>query len=188
MAPATSPTAPCERNLDAETYSSEPYLHIGRLAALTGASRKAIRHYESLGLLPQPRRKGKYRIYSDRDVFLLQMIKEAQALGFHLLELKDMLFEIVEKQTFPFMTGQALIERKRAEIHARIGELKDVDRRLVDFQAEMCRAFGPGRRETPREAAEERHHQPGSKITNDSVAAAQAGTRSKPTGFLPARE
>jgi MerR family copper efflux transcriptional regulator len=156
MQPNTSPTAPCERNLAAETYSSEPYLHIGRLAALTGASRKAIRHYESLGLLPPPRRKGKYRIYSDRDVFLLHLIKQAQALGFHLLELKDMLVETVEKQAFPFMTGRALIERKRAEIHARIGELQDVDRRLVDFQAEMCRAFGPGRRET---APEERRHQ-----------------------------
>lgn len=30
-----------------------------------GASRKAIRLYESLGLIPEPQRKGRYRIYSE---------------------------------------------------------------------------------------------------------------------------
>jgi len=29
-------------------------LYIGKLAELTGATRKAIRHYEAVGLLPQP--------------------------------------------------------------------------------------------------------------------------------------
>ncbi|MCI0491343.1 MAG: hypothetical protein L0Z07_00225, partial [Planctomycetes bacterium] len=80
------------------------------------------------------------------------------------------------------------IERKRAEIHARIGELKDVDRRLVDFQAEMCGTFGPGRRQPPTDGAEARRHQPGKEISNDSVAREQTRIRPKQTGFLPTPE
>lgn len=53
----------------AQTQSENAYLYIGKVAEMTGASRKAIRLYESLGLISAPRRKGQYRIYSERDVF-----------------------------------------------------------------------------------------------------------------------
>jgi len=33
---------------------------IGRVSELTGATRKAIRHYESIGLITPPDRKGSY--------------------------------------------------------------------------------------------------------------------------------
>ena len=50
-------------------------MYIGKLAKLTGASPKAIRLYESIGLIPIPSREGKYRIYSDKDVALVHMIR-----------------------------------------------------------------------------------------------------------------
>ena len=34
-------------------------MYIGQLAALTGATPKAIRHYEKLGLLKEKKRQGK---------------------------------------------------------------------------------------------------------------------------------
>ena len=43
-------------------------MYIGRLSELTGATPKAIRLYESLGLIPVPRRQGAYRVYTDKDV------------------------------------------------------------------------------------------------------------------------
>ena len=43
-------------------------MYIGQLAALTGATPKAIRHYEKLGLLPVAKRQGKYRVYENLDV------------------------------------------------------------------------------------------------------------------------
>ena len=46
-------------------------LYIGQLAALTGATRKAIRHYEVVGLLPPPTRRGSYRVYTGRDVLMV---------------------------------------------------------------------------------------------------------------------
>jgi MerR family transcriptional regulator, copper efflux regulator len=41
---------------------------IGEVAKRTGASLKAIRLYESLGLLGRVRRKGSYRVYSEENV------------------------------------------------------------------------------------------------------------------------
>src|SRR5690554_5382293 len=41
-------------------------MYIGKLAEMTGATRKAIRLYESLGLIPVPSRNGNYRVYSDK--------------------------------------------------------------------------------------------------------------------------
>ena len=38
-------------------------MYIGKLALVTGVTQKAIRHYENLGLIPAPERKGKYRFY-----------------------------------------------------------------------------------------------------------------------------
>lgn len=72
--------------------NESPQLYIGRVAELTGATRKAIRHYESLGLLPQVARTGNYRVYSERDVFLVHMIKHAQSFGFSLAELLALIF------------------------------------------------------------------------------------------------
>ena len=48
-------------------------MYIGALAKLTSASRKAIRHYKSLGLIPVPQRKGRYRIDSEADAKLICM-------------------------------------------------------------------------------------------------------------------
>lgn len=60
-------------------------MYIGKLAKLSGATPKAIRLYESIGLIPTPKRQGRYRVYSDKDVSLVHMIRRAQAVGFSLL-------------------------------------------------------------------------------------------------------
>ena len=57
-------------------------MYIGKLAELTGATQKAIRLYESMGLIPVPNRQGKYRVYADNDVVLINLIRRAQAVGF----------------------------------------------------------------------------------------------------------
>lgn len=62
---------------------------IGEISRLTGASAKAIRHYETLGLLKPGRQGGGYRVFDERDVYLVRLIREAQQLGFKLGELKS---------------------------------------------------------------------------------------------------
>jgi DNA-binding transcriptional MerR regulator len=70
-------------------------MYIGKLAELTGATRKAIRHYESIGLIPSPQRKGNYRIYTTLDVHLMKIIRQAQSVGFSLAEL------LIKKRSIP---------------------------------------------------------------------------------------
>ncbi len=126
----------------AQTQNEEPYLYIGKVAEITGASRKAIRHYEALGLLPRAPRRGQYRVYSERDVFLVHMIKHAQSFGFSLAELKGLVAAKVKDNRFPLKEADALIVRKRAALRRQIADIRALDRRLAQLRRDMRRTFG----------------------------------------------
>lgn len=87
-------------------------MYIGEVSQRTGATPKAIRLYESLGLIPVPRRKGKYRDFQEKDVELIQIIKQAQRFGFKLTELKEMLREEISCDDFPWEKAIVLVEKK----------------------------------------------------------------------------
>jgi DNA-binding transcriptional MerR regulator len=126
----------------AQRHGTEPYLRIGKVAKMTGASCKAIRHYESIGLIPAPRRQGQYRIYSDQDVFLIHMVKQAQSVGFNLRELKELVAAKVSDTGFPLELANDLFERKRAALRDEIDALEVLDQRLTALKEEMNRVFG----------------------------------------------
>lgn len=63
-------------------------MRIKTLASLTGASQKALRHYEALGLLGEVPRQGRYRDYGASHVELVGLIRRAQQFGFALAELQ----------------------------------------------------------------------------------------------------
>ena len=48
-------------------------MYIGKAAQLSGTTVKSIRHYEHIGLLPAPQRRGAYRVYSEQSVELLML-------------------------------------------------------------------------------------------------------------------
>lgn len=117
-------------------------MYIGKLAKLTGASPKAIRLYESIGLIPVPSRQGKYRIYSDQDVALVHMIRRAQAVGFHLAELKELVALKAQNNQFPIGIANDLIAAKREKLRCDMDKLKSLDRQLVELHEELNRTFG----------------------------------------------
>lgn len=133
------------------TYSilkySEPgrekaFYYIGKVAEMTGASRKAIRHYESLGLLPPPTRQGAYRVYTDKDVFLVHVIKHAQSHGFTLNELRDLIGAIAKEKHFPIQVALHVVAQKREAIQREAEALRTIDLRLGELLENIKLHFG----------------------------------------------
>ena len=131
-----------EKIFSAQTQADDAYLYIGKVAQMTGASCKAIRHYESLGLIPTPRRKGKYRVYSQQDVFLIHMIKTAQSVGFNLSEMHGLISEKLIHKVFPLNAANTLFGKKRAALRQQMATLLELEQRLLGLQEQMNRTFG----------------------------------------------
>lgn len=66
-------------------------LTIGRLAAAGGVGVETIRFYQRNGLLQTPTRETGVRRYDREDVRRLRFIRQAQAAGFTLAEIKELL-------------------------------------------------------------------------------------------------
>lgn len=114
---------------------------IGRVSELTGATRKAIRHYESIGLIPEPQRKGSYRIYSEHDVTVIAMIRRAQTLGFSLSEIKDLVVQKTSEEKFPIDMACDLIDTKMSALKAEADSLLMKAETLKSFRAELVKNF-----------------------------------------------
>lgn len=106
---------------------------ISRLAASAGVHIETVRYYQRRGLLHQPERPaGGVRRYGSTDVTRLQFIRRAQAMGFALDEIADLLNLAGEhscEQT------RQLTERKLADIRLRLDELQQLERDLEQMVA-----------------------------------------------------
>lgn len=67
-------------------------MKIGQLAERVGVSTKAIRYYETIGVLPEPERAANgYRSYSPATAERIAFIQDAQTAGLSLLEIQTIL-------------------------------------------------------------------------------------------------
>ncbi|WP_241006334.1 MerR family transcriptional regulator, partial [Aeromonas media] len=99
-------------------------MYIGEFARLAGTTPKAVRLYEQLGLLPEPRRRGKYRVYRAEDLEWVGFIREAQRLGCKLGELVPLLAGLTSLAEFPWQKVEQLIADKLAQIEAEVVRLQ----------------------------------------------------------------
>ena len=67
-------------------------MNIGEAAAAAGVTPKMIRHYETLGLVPEPdRTEAGYRLYGEREVAMLRFIRQSRGLGFSTKQIESLL-------------------------------------------------------------------------------------------------
>ena len=111
-------------------------MYIGEVVKRTGASHKAIRLYESLGLLGKIQRLGVYRVYSEKNLRQVMMIRQAQALGFRLAELDTTLRAGDGDVNWQHLIQQ--MELKSQSIQAEIRRLNQLDLQLNEIKAEVA--------------------------------------------------
>lgn len=112
-------------------------MYIGKAARLSGTTIKSIRHYEEIGLLPPPQRRGAYRVYSEQSVELLMFIKCAQQLGFKLKEMQAILDQH-RGQTLPWQVVSNAIDSKKQAVMNQIAALQQVHAGLVEFESRFA--------------------------------------------------
>lgn len=99
-------------------------LRAGEVAEAAGVNRETLRYYERRGLLDAPdRSSGGHRLYDERAVLTLRVIKAAQRLGFTLDEVADLI-----------QAGRRRGRDDGMQVRARL-KLVEVEERLADLTA-----------------------------------------------------
>ena len=95
-------------------------LYIGTLAQRTGLTRSTLRYYERIGVLaPSARTAAGYRVFDERALIDLAFVRRAQALGFTLEEVCELL-QLHRRGDSPCERLVATARRRLAEVE---GEL-----------------------------------------------------------------
>jgi MerR family copper efflux transcriptional regulator len=115
---------------------------VGTAARRAGVKIDTIRYYERRALLPKsPRTQAGYRSLTDETVQRLRFIKHAQALGFTLNEIKQLLaLRVTPGKTCADVRSRA--EAKTADIERKIRSLQVMKRALQQFVS-ACESDGP---------------------------------------------
>src|SRR5258708_1339506 len=110
-------------------------MHISDLATSAGVTVKAVRYYESQGLLKPGRQANGYRTYTEQDVVVVREVKALLSLG------------LTAEQTYPFIeclragndradvcpASLTAYRTRISEVDRRIAELSDLRARLTDL-------------------------------------------------------
>ncbi|MET3215704.1 UNVERIFIED_ORG: DNA-binding transcriptional MerR regulator [Burkholderia territorii] len=109
---------------------AQPLLTIGKLAQLTGASVRSIRHYDEHGLLASVRAANGYRLFADNAVTQVKQIQRMIATGFTLDDIRG------------FPDCMLLIDGARAcdqitEVQRE--RLEAIDRQIADLEKRRAR-------------------------------------------------
>jgi MerR family mercuric resistance operon transcriptional regulator len=113
---------------------------IGTLARAAGVNVETVRYYERRALIARPARAARgIRRYPPDTLARLRFIKRAQELGFTLREI----IELLALGSDACAPTRILAERKRADVDARLRDLKAMRRTLTQL-IRRCEAGQPG--------------------------------------------
>ncbi|MBS0449056.1 MAG: Cu(I)-responsive transcriptional regulator [Proteobacteria bacterium] len=98
-------------------------MNIGEASKETGVSAKMIRHYERVGLFPEPpRTEGGYRQYGSNEVHTLRFIRQARDLGFSITQIGE-LVNLWKDRRRPSRQVKALAQAHIKELEQKAAEL-----------------------------------------------------------------
>ncbi|CAG2367918.1 MerR family transcriptional regulator [Burkholderia sola] len=109
---------------------TQPLLTIGKLAQLTGASVRSIRHYDEHGLLASVRAANGYRLFADNAATQVKQIQRMIATGFTLDDIRgfpDCMLLIDGARSCDQITD---VQRARLEA---------IDRQIADLEKRRAR-------------------------------------------------
>lgn len=118
---------------------TEPFFTVTELAAELGTTPRAVRFYETKGLL-KPQRAGTTRVYTHRDRARLVLILRGKRLGFTLADIKEYLdlyvVDTSQTEQLLLLRGKVVsrmdeLEAQRADLEQTLSELDEI-KTLVD--------------------------------------------------------
>ena len=105
-------------------------MQIQELATRSGTTAKTIRYYESIHLLPPPKRKSNgYRDYEESDVERLKLVLGARHLDISLDDIREIL-DMRDRREAPCRTVLNLMTQKADEVARRIVGLQALENEL----------------------------------------------------------
>jgi DNA-binding transcriptional MerR regulator len=116
-----------------------PAQTIGQLARAAGVPVSTVRYYERARLLrPDARTGANYRAYSPASLARLRFIKAAQASGFSLKDIRELLGLTLSDDS-PCEEVEVVTRKRLAEVRQTIKELRQVERVLVKSLDACCK-------------------------------------------------
>jgi MerR family transcriptional regulator, mercuric resistance operon regulatory protein len=113
---------------------------IGALAKAAGVGVETVRYYQRRGLLPQPTRPaGEVRRYGEADVKRLKFIRSAQAAGFTLNEIGEL---IALDASDDRVRARELAQARVAAIDEKIAELREARDALAGLATDCAKKRG----------------------------------------------
>ncbi|MPZ21515.1 MAG: MerR family transcriptional regulator [Luteitalea sp.] len=116
--------------------------HIGELAGRSGLTRDTLRYYERLGLLsPVSRTSGGFRLYSPHTLGRLRFIKQAQALGLTLREVRNLVGYHDQGGLKRCRQVRDLLRTKMTDVEVKLAELEEFRTTLSAYLADCERTL-----------------------------------------------
>lgn len=113
---------------------------VAEVARRTGVTRKALRHYEQLGLLrPRSRTDAGYRLYDDEALRRLDLVARAKSLGLSLAETEEFIAAADTDCGEDHGELAAIVERKLAETDQRLVEISSLRETLQGVLERLTR-------------------------------------------------
>ena len=116
-------------------------MNIGGAATAAGVTPKMIRHYESLGLIPQPERTDSgYRLYGEQEIAMLRFIRQSRVLGFSMQQIGELLGHWRDPSRQSSQVKKVALSQLQ-ELRERQREL-DLMRNTLEHLLAQCRGDG----------------------------------------------